>query len=143
MDSKIFPFSSTTDQGNEDEHRIAETLNSILLVILIGCIIAILLVPIFTPERVSRLSYILVIFTIVMVTKWLITRGKTNIASLLLLSTVWIVIVSTSLTSGGLRSPTFTGGNMVIIAAAGLLLGWQGAALFSIWDFDRAISPAQ
>jgi len=132
MDSKLFPFLSKTSQGNEDEQRIAETLNSILLVILIGCITAILLVPFFTPERVIRLSYILIIFAIVLVTKWLIARGRNRIASVFLLSAVWIVIVATSLTSGGLRSPTFTGGNMVIIAAAGLLLGWQGAALFSV-----------
>lgn len=109
----------------------ADILNSILLVILLGCAVAILLVPILTPERLSRLVYIVFIFLIALAARLWMARGSVRAASIFLLTGVWITIMAVSVTGGGLRSPTFTGGQMLIIAAGGLLLDWQGAVLFS------------
>ena len=132
MDSQsIFP-APAREHGIENDRRTADMLNSILLIILLGCGIALLLVPFLTPERLSRLIYIVFVFLTALATRLLMNRGHVRAASVFLLTGVWVIITAVSFTGGGLRSPTFTGGQMVIIAAGGLLLDWRGAILFSV-----------
>ena len=132
MKSNSISETSSRRAAATDDTQHTDILNSILLIILLGSAMAIGLVPLLTPERLPRLIYIVFIFLTTLVTRILIHRGHIRAASLFLLSGVWLVITIVSLTGGGLRSPTFTGGQMVIIAAGGLLLDWRGALLFSV-----------
>ncbi|WP_322823341.1 ATP-binding protein [Chloroflexus sp.] len=65
---------------------------------------------------------------------WLIRRQYLRLASMLVISMLWLVLAFSAFISGGLQAPAFAGIPLVVIMA-GILLGRRGAltiALFSI-----------
>lgn len=65
---------------------------------------------------------------------WLIQRQYLRLASILVISILWLVLAFSAFISGGLQAPAFAGIPLVVIMA-GILLGWCGAltiALLSI-----------
>ncbi|MGQ9774396.1 ATP-binding protein [Chloroflexus sp.] len=62
---------------------------------------------------------------------WLIQRQYLRLASVLVISILWLVLASSAAIGGGLRAPAFAGIPLVVIMA-GILLGRRGALTISL-----------
>jgi putative nucleotidyltransferase with HDIG domain len=62
---------------------------------------------------------------------WLIMRtGRVRAASWLLATTLWLILLSAVLVSGGAKSPIL-GGFVAAILFSGMLLGWRGGVVYA------------
>lgn len=118
---------------DEDKSRTAADLNSIgrfTTVVLVGRIIVGIVFKRETMLNDVNLAFLLTIL-IVEVTLYISRLGYVKIASLILITAVWLGLSYLAWTSDGIRDAAFFG-YFVPILTAGLLLGWQGAVGFTI-----------
>ena len=132
MFSNLSKYLTSPPFENEEDQRNADILNSILPAILVGGITALVLTPLLAPQGIPNLIFVGIVFLILIATKVLMSRRHIHAASLLLVVSCWLVIVIACAVEGGIRSANFPGGMIVIITAAGLLLGWRGSIIFSV-----------
>jgi PAS domain S-box-containing protein len=114
--------------GDEDKTRLAELLNTILLTILIGVVLASpLLVIASSDPTASRpiATALLTLLTLALLV--LMRRGHVRFASATTVIGVWaIVTLAISIGGSGVRSLGFPG-NLIVVLMAGILLGRRAA----------------
>ncbi|HEX9839645.1 MAG TPA: GAF domain-containing protein [Anaerolineales bacterium] len=114
--------------NDEEKTRSASLLNVIAFSFLVA---ALLCIPLLSAERLPYIGLAL----IVILTTWLaMRRGYVRTASIALVAGIFLVLVISVFTGGGVRAPSYSG-FFALILLAGLLLGWKaavGTALLSI-----------
>jgi PAS domain S-box-containing protein len=115
--------------GDEDRTRMAKVLNTILVT---GMLLLIFLggvaVPFLFVEKLYNTLILLVLLLTLSVARWLMQHGHVRSASVLFVSTTWIVLTVFLLLAGGMTSI----GAVVYVAftaIAGLLLGTRAALI--------------
>ena len=116
-------------EGNEDQTRAAEILNTILWAILAGAMLASPLILIASSERVTE-SRLIATATLVLLTLALLAllrRGYLALASATLIIGIWVIItLAIVFGGGGVRSLGFPG-HIILVLIAGILLGRRAA----------------
>ena len=106
--------------GNEEKTRNAYLLNVITICLLVG---ALLYSPLASTERLPYVG----IAVIMILTAWLtMRRGYVRSASIALVAGIFLILVISVFTGGGLRAPGYSG-FFALILLAGLLIGWKAA----------------
>lgn len=100
-----------------------------LLLITLGATLPFLLLAPETSQRFLILAGIIVPSCLGLM--WLTRLGYTQLASVLLITIIWLMVTLGSITAGGVRAPIFIG-YVVVIFITGFLLGPQAGALATI-----------
>jgi hypothetical protein len=117
-------------EGDEDKTRVARLLNAVLwafLVVMLAYGISTLMFP--NPRE--ALSFVGIVIAVDLIAFLLMRRGHVRIASIVFLSTVWLLLTLVALAFGGIDG-TAVFGYVVIVVMAGLLLGGRGGFLFAV-----------
>jgi GAF domain-containing protein len=115
--------------GDEDKTRVAALLNTILWTLIAIASVAFLFF-LFLPEAALYLPLVGAFVLGYIAAMWLMRRGRLSAASLLFLASVWIIMAAVCLFFGGTETPAYFG-FMIVVVAAGLLLGGRGAIAFA------------
>ena len=128
--SKAF-WESPVFAGDEDRTDTARTLNHMIWVILIILGIGFILTPFIFVRITISLFIILVLSAILLISRTLMLRGQVQLASVIVLSGIWITFTGIIVLGGGLANI-----NVVffisLIVLAGMLMGRRAAIFFSI-----------
>jgi GAF domain-containing protein len=127
-------FAPPVFEGDEEKTRDAALLN-ILLWVMLGAIVAIAPILIFTSSTIETqlwafvivLAFALPIGGLIWMSRW----GRVRQASVLLALLIWAATTIAIVVFGGIRSTT-TPGYLVAIFMVGLLMGWEAAAAFGL-----------
>src|SRR5258708_39467806 len=114
--------------GDREKTRVAESLHTILLVVLAGAILASPLIVSASSGRAltSRLIATLVLILMSLVLLGLTRSGRVHSAGVLTLIGVWAVAnLAILVGGGGIRSLGFPG-NIILVIMAGIIFGWRG-----------------
>jgi len=115
--------------GDADKTRTAKTLNTILMT---GMLLLIFLggiaVPFLFAEKLYNTAFILVLFLMLAVTRWLMQCGQVQFASTLFVSTTWTISTIFLFLAGDMASIAFVF-YVSATVVAGLLLGTRVALL--------------
>jgi len=115
--------------GDEEKTRVAALLNAILWTFVAVCITAALFF-IFLPNPELSLPLIAVFVLGNVGLLWLMRRGYLFAASLLFLVGIWTLMAAVCVFLGGTQSSAYWG-FVVVVIAAGLLLGGRGGTAFA------------
>jgi len=115
--------------GDEEKTRVAALLNATLWIFM-ALDIAAVLVFLFLPNLVQSLPIIGLLILGEVISLWLMQRGHLSAASLLFLAGIWILMTAVCVFFGGTQSAAYFG-FVVVVAAAGLLLGGRGGIAFA------------
>jgi diguanylate cyclase (GGDEF)-like protein len=115
---------------DEDKTRLAGLLNTIGWIWLAGTALFIIAFVIVEPQLAPRLWLALPAFPVLVGVLLLARRGRIRLASGLLVTGTWLVLVLAALGSGGVRAPSFAG-CVIIVLAAGIFLGRRAALGFA------------
>jgi GAF domain-containing protein len=115
--------------GDEEKTRVAALLNAMLWIFTVIDAAAIFAFP-FLLNSAQALPLIGVFILGNIVSLWLMRRGHLSVASSLFLAGLWILMAAVCVFYGGTQSASYFG-FMVIVVAAGLLLGGQGGMAFA------------
>ncbi|MBN1659549.1 MAG: GAF domain-containing protein [Anaerolineae bacterium] len=115
--------------GDEDKTRTAVLLNTILWTLIATASLA-LLFFLFLPGGALYLPLVGAFALGYAVSMWLMRRGRVSAASLLLLASIWISMAGVCLFFGGTETPAYFG-FMIVVVAAGLLVGGRAAIAFA------------
>jgi GAF domain-containing protein len=136
---------------DEDKTRTAALLNAILWTLIATGGVAFLFF-LFLPGGALYLPLVGVFLLGYVASMWLMRRGRLSAASLLFLVSIWISMAGVCLFFGGTETPSYFGFTIVVVAA-GLLLGRQGAIVFAglsvvaglgiAWAQNANVLPAQ
>ncbi len=118
-------------EGDEVKTRAAEQLNTITLVILVSVTLYVIAYPIFAPQLIARLFLALPLFPFLIVILMLIRYGRVRLASALLVTGLWILLIFYAAVSGGVRATGFSG-LIIVVLSAGILLGRRAAFGFVV-----------
>ncbi len=117
-----------TDQS---QTRAAELLNAILLISLLGAVVYSILLPILAPEQIPSLIFVLAGLMIILGMWLLMRRGRVRLASAFFLGLAWVNLTAAAVADGqGIRGVSL-GGYMLVVVAAGLLLGGRALIGFA------------
>lgn len=118
---------------DEDRTRTAFLLDIISWSLLV--VVAIILILRSIQRQDANLQEVNLILTVIILAIALILflnrKGFVGLASILLVSTVWIGLCYTAWVADGIRDVTFFGFAIPVLMA-GLLIGWQGAVFFTV-----------
>src|SRR6185503_10839891 len=91
--------------------------------------LVILLTPFLFPAQLNRGILIgMILVAVGAAMQWLMRRGFTRLASVSVLTLLWLFGAAAALTGGGVQTPDFIG-HLVLISMAGLLLGGRAGAI--------------
>jgi len=107
--------------GDEEKTRHASLLNATLWIFM-AVDIAFALAALFLPTLVQSLPILGLLILVNVISLWLMHRGHLSAASLLPLTSIWILMAAVCVFFGGTQSPPYFG-FMVVVIAADLLLG--------------------
>jgi len=117
-------------EDDEDKTRVAGLLNIILMASLVLSVMVVIASPIVFPDPVPSLVATGVLILLQLSALFLMRRGWVQLASVLLLSALWLVVTLWVFASGGVRSTGFST-YIVLILLAGLLLGGRTGIVFA------------
>ncbi|MEI2609750.1 MAG: PAS domain-containing sensor histidine kinase [Candidatus Promineifilaceae bacterium] len=117
---------------DDNQTFVARSLYHILVPLFFICLGATLPFLLFAPETASRF----LIFAGVMVPSclglmWFTRQGRTQLASILLITILWLITTLGAITAGGVQAPIFLG-YVVVIFVTGFLLGSQAGIVATI-----------
>jgi PAS domain S-box-containing protein len=116
---------------NDDEQtRAAAQVHSIVMAMLLSTAAYTLIWPIIAPTVLDRLVLVLPLYPLLIGLLLIIRRGYVRLAGLVLVTGLWLILLSITITNGGVRAPAFSG-NIVVILCAGILLGRRAARNFA------------
>ena len=122
----IFP----EDEDKTRKARYANRIALALVVIIFGYEVAARLTGSYTSLGIFDMIVIAVAITIIMGLR-LLRQGYVQIASILLVSLIWLASNGSAATSFGIRDTSFII-NLSIVLMAGLLLGWQASVVVTV-----------
>ncbi len=134
MRSAIRQFISPPVFADENQNRVAQLLNVMLLTVLVGVFAYAVMLPLLEPGKLHRLLLVGSVVALALILRHLMLHGSVRLAAMLLVFGMWCIITVSIATSGG---PYSAAANIyvVFILAAALLLGGKygiGLALMSI-----------
>jgi GAF domain-containing protein len=115
--------------GDEEKTRTAALLNTTLWTLMATASVAVLFF-LFLPDAALYLPLVGVFILGYVASMWLMRRGRLSAASLLFLVSIWISMAAVSVFFGGTESAAYFG-FMIVVVAAGLLLGGRGGIAFA------------
>ncbi len=116
-------------EDDEDRTRTARLLNAVLLAFLVAVTIYGIL-AVFLPNPEAALPLVGSVIVMGLGALALMRRGRVQAASWLFSSAVWFFLTIVAIFFGGVTGPSFSG-YIVVVVAAGLLLGGRGGFLFA------------
>jgi len=132
------PHKSVSAHHSHSKRRSAETadpatiskiLRAFTLTIVIVGTVLLLAMIVAVPELWVRWLALTISLDVICLVVWMVTvRGRTRAAAWILTSSVWALFTIAAYTAGGLGSPAIAA-QLVIVVAAGLLLGWRNGLL--------------
>ncbi len=126
---------------DEEKTRVARLLHTILLSIAFGVFMIFVTTLLFAPERTNRLLITAAFLFLAGGNLFLARRGMVSQASVLFITTLWLVLMASALTGGGSRGIGFAS-HIVVLVLAGLLLGPKFAYLMASLSFIGAVAIA-
>lgn len=115
--------------GDEEKSRIAALLNAILWIFIVICAVAAVLF-LFLPNQGVSLPLVGAFLLVNAGLLWLMRRGHVSLTSLLFLIVFWSLMTAVCVFLGGTQSASFWS-FIVVVVAAGLLLGGRAALAFA------------
>jgi GAF domain-containing protein len=116
-------------EDDEDKTRVARLLNAVLLAFLAAVAIYGIL-AVFLPNPEAALPLVGSVIVMGLGALALMRRGRVQAASWLFSSAVWFFLTVVAVFFGGVSGPSFSG-YVIVVVAAGLLLGGRGGFLFA------------
>ena len=116
-------------EGDEEKTRVARLLNTVLWVFFL-VMLAFGISTLIFPNPREALSFVGIVLAVDLIALLLMRRGHVRMASIVFLSTVWLLLTLVALAFGGIDG-TAVFGYVVIVVMAGLLLGDYGGFTFA------------
>lgn len=118
--------------ADEEKTYTARLLYAILLIALASTLLFALSLVLFEPTNaLAQLPNTIVVCALCATMFYLVRRGFTRLASLLLISLIWIQSFTQALFTGGITSPSFAA-HIAIILGAGLLMGIRAGVVIML-----------
>lgn len=123
-------LAAPTFDSREKTRRAQLLHTSLLASLLLTALIAVALV-VFTPGFLQPLPGLIFMLGVQLITLALLRRGRVWGASVLFIASFWGTLIFTLYQIGGVNSPTLAGHLLLVILAAGLLLGGRAVIIVS------------
>lgn len=128
---------------DEEKTRVARHIFNLLLVVLVFAPTAALIFYLISPASMARALIILLpISLIFLIAALMAKRGWVNQGAFMIVLVAWIASSLNNYFSGGLKSPGFGTGTVLVIVLAGLLLGKRGAFVAIVLNVILALTLA-
>src|SRR5574341_1880608 len=101
-------------ENAEEKTRVAKQINTITWVMLAGTALYSIAYPIFAPQLIGRLFLVIPIFLLLAGILALIRYGEVRLASVLLVTGTWALLIFYAAVSGGVRAPGFSGAIIIV-----------------------------
>lgn len=123
-------FSPPVFEGDEEKSLYARQLTRINNALLISTIAYTFLIPVILGGLPPRMYLILPLYIIAAGVRFLIQKGKIRASSHIFTAGIWLVLLASEITSGGVLAPAFPG-NIIVILSAAILLGQTSALIYA------------
>jgi signal transduction histidine kinase len=115
-------------ENDEDKTRVARHLYFLLMVVLAAAPLGVILFYFIAPASLPRVFTIVIpIPLIFLIAAFMARRGWVYQGGFIIVLIAWVATTVNNYMSGGLRTPGFGTGSLLVIILAGLLLGQRGA----------------
>jgi signal transduction histidine kinase len=121
-------FTPPVFEGEDDKTLVASSLHILLLAGLAVAAIAILVFFAISPRSLPRVLATDLPIVLILLAGWtLVRRGKVKLAAFLAVTIAWVAATVSSVLAGGLKSPLFGVGSMLVVLMGGFLIGQSGS----------------
>ncbi|MGD9145161.1 MAG: GAF domain-containing protein [Anaerolineae bacterium] len=123
-------FAAPVFEGDEDKTRVGRLLNAVLWAFM-GVMLAYGISTLLLPNPRDALAFVATVIALSLIAFLLMRRGHVRLASIVFLSTAWLLLTLVALAFGGMDGVAVFG-YIVVVVMAGLLLGGSGGFAFAV-----------